>query len=83
MQVKTYIQEFLESRSFMEDIARFGLETVEINTLNIERTFIDKIMSIKRHAICGTLGHKVRHIYDVTACTRCRKSSHSWPKWRN
>ena len=42
------------------------METVEINTLNIERTFIDKIMSVKRHAICGTLGRKVRHIYDVT-----------------
>lgn len=64
--VKTYIQEFLESRGFIGDIERFELETVEINTLNIERTFIDKIMSVKRHAICGTLGRKVRHIYDVT-----------------
>ena len=66
MPVKTYIQEFLESRGFTDDIERFELETVEINTLNIERTFIDKIMSVKRHAICGTLGQKVRHIYDVT-----------------
>jgi len=66
MQVKTYIQEFLESRGFIDDIDRFELETVEINALNIERTFIDKIMSVKRHAICGTLGRKVRHIYDVT-----------------
>mgnify|MGYP000576313417 CR=1 FL=1 len=66
MQVKTYIQEFLESRGFTDDIERFELETVEINTLNIERTFIDKIMSVKRHAICGTLGRKGRHIYDVT-----------------
>lgn len=23
-------------------------------------------MSVKRHAICGTIGNKVRHIYDVT-----------------
>lgn len=66
MQVKTYIQEFLESHGFIDDVERFALETVEINTLNIERTFIDKIMSVKRHAICGTLGRKVRHIYDVT-----------------
>lgn len=65
-QVKTYIQEFLERKGFTDDIERFELETVEINTLNIERTFIDKIMSVKRHAICGTLGRKVRHIYDVT-----------------
>lgn len=63
--VKTYIHEFLEERGFVEDIARFELSPVEINTLNIERTFIDKIMSVKRHAICGTLERKVRHIYDV------------------
>lgn len=63
--VKTYIHEFLENRGFAEDITRFELSPVEINTLNIERTFIDKIMSVKRHAICGTLDRKVRHIYDV------------------
>lgn len=34
--------------------------------LNIERTFIDKLMSVKRHAICGTIDKKVHHIYDVT-----------------
>lgn len=64
--VKTYIHEFLESRGFQDDIIRFELTPVEINTLNIERTFIDKIMSVKRHAICGSLERKVRHIYDVT-----------------
>ena len=55
----------LEERGFIEDIAKFELCPIEINTLNIERTFIDKIMSVKRHAICGTLDRKVRHIYDV------------------
>ena len=64
--LKTYIHEFLESRGFEDDIVRFELTSVEINTLNIERTFIDKIMSVKRHAICCTLDRKVRHIYDVT-----------------
>ena len=63
--VKTYIHEFLESRGFEDDIVRFELSPVVVNTLNIERTFIDKIMSVKRHAICGTLNRKVRHIYDV------------------
>ena len=63
--VKTYIQEFLESRGFEEDVSQFELAAVAVNTLNIERTFIDKIMSVKRHAICGTLDRKVRHIYDV------------------
>lgn len=63
--VKTYIQEFLEVHDGDEDIKTFELEEVELNVLSIERTFIDKLMSVKRHAICGTLRSKVRHIYDV------------------
>lgn len=63
--VKTYIQEYLEDHGFAEEAKKYGLEAIQINTLNIERTFIDKIMSVKRHAICGTLNRKVRHIYDV------------------
>ena len=64
--LKTYIQEYLESHQLFEEIQNFDLSSIEINTLNIERTFIDKVMSVKRHAICGTLDKKVRHIYDVT-----------------
>lgn len=64
--LRSYIHEFLESRSVAEDIARFELVPVTLNVLSIERTFIDKTMSVKRHAICGTIGSKVRHIYDVT-----------------
>ena len=65
-ELKTYIQEYLEAHG-MESIAReYELEAVYINTLGIERTFLDKVMSVKRHAICGTLEKKVRHIYDVT-----------------
>lgn len=63
--IKTYIQEFLEANGFDDDIKRFELSPIELNTLNIERTFIDKVMSVKRHAICGSLDRKVRHIYDV------------------
>lgn len=64
--VKTYIQEYLEKIGMEEDINKFELCEVAINTLSIERTFIDKVMSVKRHAICGSLNRKVRHIYDVT-----------------
>lgn len=64
-QIKSYIQEYLEANGFDEDVRRFELNTVELNVLNIERTFIDKIMAVKRHAYCGTLNEKVRHIYDV------------------
>ena len=62
---RSYIHEFLEEQGAEDDIQRFELESVTLNVLHMERTFIDKIMSVKRHAICGTLGGKVRHIYDV------------------
>lgn len=64
--LKTYIQEFLEEHDGAEDIERYGLQEIVVNVLNIERTFVDKLMSVKRHAICGTIAKKVRHIYDVT-----------------
>ena len=51
----------------MKDVSeKYELKAVSINTLRIERTFLDKVMSVKRHACCGTLDQKVRHIYDVT-----------------
>lgn len=64
--LKTYIQQFLEEHDGTEDIAKYELREVTLNVLNIERTFVDKLMSVKRHAICGTIEKKVRHIYDVT-----------------
>lgn len=64
--VKSYIQEFLEEHNGVDDIAKYELETITLNVLNIERTFVDKLMSVKRHAICGNIESKVRHIYDVT-----------------
>lgn len=65
-QLKTYIQEFLEEHNGEDDILKYELEEITLNVLNIERTFVDKLMSVKRHAICGTIDKKVRHIYDVT-----------------
>lgn len=63
--LKSYIHEYLEKVGDVEAIAEFGLKEVTINTLAVERTFIDKLMAVKRHALCGTLKNKVRHIYDV------------------
>lgn len=65
--MKTYVQEYLENQGMNDLVQEFELEEIEINTLDITRTFIDKVMSVKRHAICGTLQAKVRHIYDVVA----------------
>ena len=64
-ELKTYIQEYLEAKGMGQVTAEYALEAVRVPTLRIERTFLDKVMSVKRHALCGTLGNKVRHIYDV------------------
>ena len=63
--LKSYIHEYLEEVGNNGAIDEFGLRAVTINTLDIKRTFLDKVMAVKRHALCGTLNHKVRHIYDV------------------
>jgi predicted nucleotidyltransferase component of viral defense system len=66
MSLKTYIQEYLESTGDpTRGIEEFGLEQVVLNVLDISRTFMDKVMAVKRHAIVGTINTKVRHIYDV------------------
>ena len=64
--MKTYIQEYLEKEGMQDVVTEFELQDVNVNTLDITGTFVDKVMTVKRHAICGTLSRKVRHIYDVT-----------------
>ncbi|MBQ3432436.1 MAG: nucleotidyl transferase AbiEii/AbiGii toxin family protein, partial [Clostridia bacterium] len=64
--MKSYIQEYLEENGYESVVEEYELTTVTMNVLNIERTFIDKIMSVKRHSICGSINSKARHIYDVT-----------------
>lgn len=64
--LKTYIQEFLEYKEMVNEVREYELEEVKVNVLKIERTFLDKIFSVKRHAIDGNITEKVRHIYDVT-----------------
>lgn len=62
---RTYIHEYLGSIEEFEAIKEYHLTDVEVNVLEIQRTFIDKILSVKRHALCATLPNKVRHIYDI------------------
>ena len=64
--LKTYIHEYLEAGGYTDAITEYELEEVTVNVLDITRTFVDKLMSVKRHAICGTMNQKARHIYDVT-----------------
>lgn len=62
----SYIQEFLEYKNMINEIREYQLDEVKINVLSIKRTFLDKVFSVKRHTIDGTINEKVRHIYDVT-----------------
>ena len=66
MKLRTYIEEYLAYKGYYNAINEYGLHEVHLNVLDITRTFIDKLMAIKRHALCGTLQNKVRHIYDIT-----------------
>jgi predicted nucleotidyltransferase component of viral defense system len=63
--LKSYIHEYLERKGYSDDITKYELNEVSLNVLRIERTFIDKILAVKRHTKCGSLSPKVRHIYDV------------------
>jgi len=64
-EVVSYIQQFLESSNNAGACDEFQLSKVPVQTLQIERTFLDKVFAVKRHALCGTLFEKVRHVYDV------------------
>jgi predicted nucleotidyltransferase component of viral defense system len=64
-EVVSYIQQFLESSGNAGVCVEFQLSKVPVQTLHTERTFLDKVLAVKRHALCGTLSEKVRHVYDV------------------
>lgn len=64
-ELQSYIHDYLELNDKSKSVEEFQLKRVSINVLSIERTFVDKLMAVKRHAICGSLHVKVRHIYDV------------------
>lgn len=63
--LKSYIHEYLLSINEHDAILEYNLRDFEIQVLAIERTFVDKLFAIKRHAFSGTLNTKSRHIYDV------------------
>lgn len=63
--IRFYIHTYLLKHNFYDIIEKYEIHEIELNVLNIERTFLDKVMAIKRHAYVGDLDKKVRHIYDV------------------
>lgn len=73
MEVKSYIQAYIESLDertleYLKNRTegkKYEFVAIQVNVLDITRTFLDKVMAVKRHAIAGNLVNKVRHIYDV------------------
>lgn len=63
--IRSFIHEYLESIGRKDALNKYEIDEVQVYSLRIERTFLDKVFAIKRHAMCGTLNIKVRHIYDV------------------
>lgn len=63
--LKSYIHNYLQENSYNKEIENYGFAEVELSVLDITRTFVDKIMAVKRHTICGGIENKTRHIYDV------------------
>lgn len=75
--LKTYIQEYLENKGITEAISRFSLHEVRLNVIGIERTFIDKIMSVKRHAISFYMNRRnISKEYNPLG-------AYGFDKWRN
>jgi len=68
--LRTYIHDYLLENKRLSEISEFGLCDVSVNTLDITRTFLDKVMAVKRHTVCKNIKAKVRHIYDVTMLFR-------------
>ena len=44
--MKAYIQEYLEEKGMQDAVTEFELQEVQVNTLDITRTFLDKVMSV-------------------------------------
>lgn len=63
--LKSYYHEYFEDQGLTDLISEFSLESVIVNVLDITRTFLDKVLAVKRHAFNSDLQRKVRHIYDV------------------
>jgi predicted nucleotidyltransferase component of viral defense system len=67
-QIETFIKKFLEENGFKEEVNRYELQPFNVQTLSIERTFCEKVLSLIRLSYEGAdrLRPKIRHFYDIT-----------------
>jgi hypothetical protein len=71
--ISSYIHDFLEQTEQLEVIGKFELEPIQVNTLYIERTFVEKFSVVVKYASqaegseqpIDRLKKGIRHIYDL------------------
>ncbi|WP_293721819.1 nucleotidyl transferase AbiEii/AbiGii toxin family protein [uncultured Cetobacterium sp.] len=68
-QIKSDISKYLLENGMDDVVAEFNLESFEVNVLNKERTFVEKIFAVLDYSFednyIEELGNKIRHIYDI------------------
>ncbi len=75
--IETFIRRFLEDKGFISEISQYDLHKFNVQTLSIERTLCEKILSLVRLSYEGVdhLRSKVRHFYDITCILEILKLS--------
>lgn len=68
-EINSIIAEFLIINNREELIGTYSLQPFSVNVLNIERTFVEKVVSLIRHSFSENpideLREKIRHLYDL------------------
>lgn len=64
--LNTYIYDFLHFNEMKDLILKYDLNPINVETMSIRQTFIDKVFAIKRHVITNQITNKMRHLYDVS-----------------
>lgn len=65
--IQSYVGKYLTENDFHKDVIKYGLEAFNINVLSIERTFVEKTLSLIRSSYKGIdlLKEKIRHYHDL------------------
>lgn len=69
-EITTYLYDYINANT-PEICEEYDLQPIEINTLKIERTFFEKLLSLVRHSHYDVqrLSDRVRHFYDIYQIT--------------
>ncbi len=72
--INSYIGEFLFEHNRSDLISKYDLHSFSLNTLDVERTLIEKIMGIVKYSYLedyeNVFLNKIRHFYDISLILR-------------